>query len=155
MTYLQKTFSSDEHVLVSAHLHWINYARPVFFIILSMAVLYAWAKLGQQYPTFNVPFSLFALIFSVAAITDILKIKKTEIICTNKRCIIKRGIFAVRTQELKNNRIESIEIFQPLWGRILDYGTLKFSGTGITAIFFAGISQPRETKAEIEDIFVH
>ena len=58
----------------------------------------------------------------------------------------------MKTEELKNSKVESIEIKQTILGRILDYGTIEFSGTGTSKVYFDNVDSPAAVKTEIDDI---
>ena len=55
-----------------------------------------------------------------------------EFVITNKRIICKTGIFSRRTLEMNLNKIESVNIDQSIFGRMLGYGTITIIGTGGT-----------------------
>lgn len=52
----------------------------------------------------------------------------TEVVITNMRILIKRGWFNVVTEEIDRGRIAGVTIFQPFWGRILNYGNVIIQG---------------------------
>ena len=68
--------------------------------------------------------------------------KTTELAVTNKRVIAKFGLISRRTVELNINRVEGIEVYQSLLGRIFDFGSLVISGTGSEQAPIPGISAP-------------
>ena len=74
-----------------------------------------------------------------------------EMVVTNKRVICKEGIIAVNTEELKNTRIESVEIKQTLWQRLWKYADIYFTGTGGSYVLFSNIKDAREVKSMLED----
>ncbi len=55
----------------------------------------------------------------------------TEIAVTNHRLILKRGFISRNVQELRVENIESVEVKQSVLGRILHYGRIQVSGTGV------------------------
>ena len=80
-----------------------------------------------------------------------LKLRMTEMVVTNKRVICKTGIIAVNTEELKNSRIESVEIKQTLWQRLWCYADIYFTGTGVSFVLFNNIRDARSVKSMLED----
>lgn len=95
---------------------------------------------------------VFAIFFGVWALYNFLKLYMTEMVITNKRVICRKGIISVRTEELKNNKIESIEIKQSILGRILGYATIWFSGTGTSKVKFEAVDDPWTVKSRVESI---
>jgi uncharacterized membrane protein YdbT with pleckstrin-like domain len=54
----------------------------------------------------------------------------TELAVTNKRVIYKTGWISRRTFEMNVAKVESVGVMQPLFGRLLGYGTILVKGTG-------------------------
>ena len=75
----------------------------------------------------------------------------TEIVVTNRRLIIKRGIIARRTEELSLNRIEEINLDQGILGRILSYGKVACHGTGSNVITTPTISSPMRFRVALQE----
>lgn len=130
ITYLSRSLSKDEEIKSIAELHWINWVWVVIFTILTFWMI------------ITIPF----------IIIKILDLKKREMICTTKRVIEKHGIIAVKTNELRNQKIESVSVEQGLFGRMLGYGTLKFVGSGASRLYMRNISNPAMMKIECENI---
>jgi uncharacterized membrane protein YdbT with pleckstrin-like domain len=61
---------------------------------------------------------------------------------TNQRVILKRGIFGREVLEIPLKKIESVECSQGLIERLLDYGTVKVSGSGNTSVSIGIIDNP-------------
>ena len=74
-----------------------------------------------------------------------------EMVVTTKRVICKSGIISVNTEELKNPRIESVEIKQSLWQRVWCYADIYFTGTGGSYVLFSNIKDARLVKGTLED----
>ena len=120
--YLTKTLSDNEEIKYVAKLHWINYIIP---IITS---------------------------FIVIGIIPLLRLLTTEMVCTTKRVIFKKGIISVTTDELRNIKIESVSVRQTIMGRILGYGNIIFTGSGNQQVIFCSVSSPAKIKANFESV---
>ncbi len=134
--YLNKTLSKGEKILETANLHWMAYLPVVFYTIIGLITIFVGV----------------GLFFLIVAGFKFLSNRKTEMIVTNKRIVIKKGIIAVKTDEVKNGKIESISIRQGILGRVFDYSDLYFSGTGTEKVKFTYVAQPVITKSKIEDV---
>jgi len=66
----------------------------------------------------------------------------TELAITNKRVIAKTGLIQRRTIEMFLEKIESIQVDQGVFGRLLDFGSVIISGTGVQSAPFRNISDP-------------
>jgi uncharacterized membrane protein YdbT with pleckstrin-like domain len=54
----------------------------------------------------------------------------TEIAVTTHRVIYKTGFIRRYTAEMNMDKVESVDVVQPLLGRLLDYGSVRVRGTG-------------------------
>lgn len=52
----------------------------------------------------------------------------TEIVVTDMRILVKRGWFNVVTEEIDRARIAGVTVFQPIWGRVFNYGWVNIQG---------------------------
>ena len=71
---------------------------------------------------------------------------------TNKRVILKKGIISRKSEEMKVESIETVEIIQGVFGRILGFGTIKVTGRGISNLIFQKINNPMDVKRKIESL---
>ena len=69
---------------------------------------------------------------------------------TNKRVVHKEGFIATRTDEMKLDRVETVELEQPILGRILGYGDVKITGMGVSDVIFRKVAKPFEVKKAID-----
>ena len=131
MTYIEESLSSGEKIEALFPLHW--FARMPMYIWLVLAI-----------PTIGITLIL--------ALYEYLKLKHLEQGVTNKRVILKRGIISRRTEEMKLQSIETVEIDQGIGGRMFGYGTVKITGRGISDVIFKGIDDPMHVKRQIESV---
>ena len=115
--YINSNLIKDEVLVFETKYHWIIYFR-IFTLILALMT-------GGLY-------------FIYVYIKQI----KSEFGITNKRLIIKTGIISRRTLELNLSKIESVNVYQSVLGRMLGYGTLGVTGTGGTKEIFTKIDNP-------------
>ena len=150
VSYVTGTLSADEEIREVIKLHWFNYILTgllglmAFLLVLLYFINLALDSFG------NSPMP--ALLFVIWTGYDFLRLYTTEMVITNKRVICKKGIISVKTEELKNSKIESVEIKQSISGRIFGYATIKLSGTGTSKVVFKTIDDPWGVKSKIETI---
>jgi uncharacterized membrane protein YdbT with pleckstrin-like domain len=71
-----------------------------------------------------------------------IKIRSTELAVTNRRVIAKFGFISRDTIEINIARVESVQVNQGLAGRLLNFGTIVFSGAGTPQATLANIADP-------------
>ena len=131
MSYIEDSLSAGEEVRAIFTLHWVAKIPMIIWIILAI-------------PTIGITLIL--------AVWEWLKLRSIEQGATNKRVILKTGIISRKTDEMKISSIETIEITQGVIGRILDFGTVKVTGRGISDLIFDKIDDPMDVKRKIESI---
>ena len=130
MTYIEKTLSSKESIQSSFELHWIAWLLLVGWLLLAL-------------PTLGITLLM--------AGYEYLRIKCIEQAVTNRRVIFKRGIISRHTEEMLLNSVETVEIRQSIWGRILGYATIMVTGRGESDLQLKWMQKPLEVKRAIED----
>lgn len=75
----------------------------------------------------------------------------SEFAVTNRRVMIKTGLIQRRTLELNLSKVESIEVEQTFWGRLLGYGEIEVIGTGGTRERFDRIAAPLEFRKAVHE----
>jgi uncharacterized membrane protein YdbT with pleckstrin-like domain len=78
-----------------------------------------------------------------------IKLRATELAVTNKRVIAKFGFISRDTIEINLARIESVQVSQTVMGRLLDYGTIVFSGAGTPQATLPSIASPLEFRKAV------
>ncbi|MEW6690190.1 MAG: PH domain-containing protein [Pseudomonadota bacterium] len=131
MSYIEESLSAGEKVESLFALHWFAWLPMVLWLVLGVV-------------TFGLTW--------IIALYEYLRLKFTEMGVTNKRVVLKTGIIGRKTEEMKLASIETVEIDQGVWGRILGFGTVKVTGRGISDVVFRGIDDPMAVKRRIEGV---
>lgn len=101
------------------------------------------------WPVKLVAFGVFIL--SLLAFAQKMIIKYTTEICiTTDRLVVKRGMISRLVAEINVDRIEGIDVFQGILGRILDFGYVSVRGMGVGEIALPQIQQPIPFRRAIE-----
>lgn len=74
----------------------------------------------------------------------------TEVGVSNRRVLIKKGLFSEKSIEVLLPKVESIGINQSMLGRMLGYGSVIVRGTGGTFETFDKIRQPSEFRRQVQ-----
>lgn len=91
-------------------------------------------------------FLLLSVIGAPVRIVYIIWMRCTEFAITNKRLILKKGWIMRKTEEIRLNRIEEVNLHQSITGRILGYGRLQVRGTGGSGIRLPQMARPLEFR---------
>jgi len=126
MSYLEESLSAEEKVVAVFRQHWITRIWLVIWILLIVTI--------------------------PIAIYEWLRLRTIEHGVTNKRVVFKQGIISRHTEEMKLGSIETVEIDQGIWGRILGFGDIKVTGRGISDVVFRRMDDPMEVKRKIEGV---
>jgi membrane protein YdbS with pleckstrin-like domain len=144
MPYYTKVLQPDETVKVVGRLHWSMYIRSVIVLLIALGV-----AVGSYWLP-DPDWQRYALLASgVIGVLGLLLLLKawinrmaTEIVVTDRRVILNRGLLRRHTMEMNMSRIEMVDVKQSLWGRIWGYGTVEIHGTGADIEPLEGIGSP-------------
>ena len=147
MRYIDKSLGINEKIKYEVKLHWINYITWWFFFFVSgFFTVILLFECDINYLLLCCTLGL--LVYSLYGF---LKLYMTERIITNKRVVYKEGIISLNTEELKNDKIEGIEVKQDILGKILDYGDVVFTGIGASKVIFIAVDNPIKVKKEADE----
>ena len=145
--YLERVLAADEQILETAQLHWVNYLKQWFFAFFGAVFFMVFLMLPDSQPVLNL-----AIVSFGVSVYFWLKNRTTEMVITNRRVVLKRGIISVHTSEIRNVKVETVRLHQGILGRLLGYGDLVFTGTGESHTIFSVVASPAKTKAKFEAI---
>ena len=128
MSYIEESLSEGEQLVARFKLHWVE-RLPIFL----------WCVLVVTLPL---------------AIYEWLKLRCTEIGVTNKRVVIKTGIISRHTEEMRIGSIETVEIRQSIWGRMLGFGDVHVTGKGTSDLVLHRMANPIDVKRRIEGVSI-
>ena len=131
MSFIEESLSSGEEVVARFKLHWLARLLLVLWILLAV-------------PTLGITLLL--------ALYEFLRLRGIEQGVTNKRVIYKTGIVSRKSEEMKLTSIETVEIEQGVWGRLLGFGDVKITGRGTSDLLFRRIADPMSVKRRIESV---
>jgi uncharacterized membrane protein YdbT with pleckstrin-like domain len=154
MSYASKHLIPDEKLLYETRLSWVVLFWPV--IVPSLILLGLGGYLVYHYANadvYNMKEIGVGLIVAAALVFGIGLTKRnaTEMAVTNKRVLIKQGVFGRRTLEILLQKIESIAVEESMSGRILGFGTVIVRGTGGTPEPFKKMAHPLEFRRHVEE----
>jgi uncharacterized membrane protein YdbT with pleckstrin-like domain len=148
MSYVERILQPGEQIRHISSIHWIVY-WPGVGVALLAAVAY-W--LSETLPLTR--FWLYtacalALVAVALLVQEWFTWWTTEIAVTNRRVIYKEGFISLRTNEMNMDKVESVQVYQSILGRMLDYGTVTILGTGEGFETLRTIAGPIELRNSI------
>jgi uncharacterized membrane protein YdbT with pleckstrin-like domain len=153
MSYIHKSLLDGEEIVYLTRRHKIIFTYPVIWLLVS-AILFGVKWIFVFKPEINFALSIFSGIFLGVAIIHALviwiKYLCAEFGITNQRVIVKEGFLKRKTSEIFLKSVESVQVDQSLWGRILNFGTIIVSGTGGVSDPLSMIRNPLDFKKQVQ-----
>jgi uncharacterized membrane protein YdbT with pleckstrin-like domain len=131
MPYIEDSLSAGEQIVGFFRLHWISRRWIALWIVLAI-------------PTVGITL--------IVALFEFLRLRSIEQGVTNKRVIYKKGIISRKSEEMKLNSIETVDIDQGIAGRIFGFGDVTVTGRGLSNVVFKSVDDPMAVKRKIENV---
>jgi uncharacterized membrane protein YdbT with pleckstrin-like domain len=142
VSYIDENLLPDEHVVYRADLHWIIFARAILVLVVGLVLVFE-PRIAQA--------SVVVLLIGVVMLVPpFVAYRTTELGVTNKRVIVKTGLFRRRTLELLLRQVEAILVDQSLLGRLFGFGSITLTGTGGVREIFHRVRDPLELRRRIQ-----
>ena len=129
-SYVNRNLAVDEQVVYEAKVSW---ASQWLLILLGIGTI----MMG------------IGIVFLLVAVVNVLT---TELVITNKRVIAKFGLISRKTVELKNSKVESVQVDQSIMGRLLNFGSIVVSGAGGPQAPIPNISAPLQFRSKLNEM---
>ena len=130
MSYLDESLAPGETVVTRFHLHWMAKGRLILGIVLIPVVI-----------------GIFITIY------EWLRLRGIELGVTTQRVVCKTGIVGRETEEVRLTAIETVDLSQSAWGRLLGYGDVRVTGRGESSLVFTRVADPVAVKRAIEGAY--
>ena len=148
MSYIDRNLIAGERVVYRTRLHWLVFVTPILFTAIVL-LPGAWFLANSSWQSFAwVPLALALFVLLPAVI----KRQSSDFAVTNKRVMMKAGVFTTRSVELLLNKIEAIAVNQSLPGRLFGYGDIVVTGSGGTREAFSHIQAPLEFRRAVQSV---
>lgn len=148
MSYLQKSLAPGEAVVAVFRLHWIVWIR--LWVVIVLGIIAVAALLVAQIAWGALAAAVIAILI---AGYQWLWLRGIEQAVTTRRVVRKIGIVSRTTTELRLASIETVDLHQSFWGRILGFGNVEITGRGETAMALYRIAHPIGVKRDIESAY--
>jgi uncharacterized membrane protein YdbT with pleckstrin-like domain len=143
MSYIHKNLQANETIEYKADIHWFIFVLPA--VLLLLGFLFYPVKIS---PILHYAGLAFLILGAFILIKRLLLKMGTEYVITNKRVILKSGVFSRDALELMLNKCEGLRINQSVVGRIFGFGTILVTTGGVTNQF-RFVANPMKFRNEI------
>jgi uncharacterized membrane protein YdbT with pleckstrin-like domain len=159
MSYVESNLVPGETVIYQTRLHWIVMLSQIILGCLllalpgSLLLYYAFSHTELEINSVHLMQAGGVALLVCGLITIVVgsvKRNATEMAVTNRRVVIKTGLAGRKTIEMLLNKVESIEVSETTFGRMLGYGTIVIIGTGGTSEPFHDIAHPLEFRNQVQ-----
>ena len=159
MSYVSHTLGTGETIEYEVEFHWLWTFSAYFFLVLfgGTGIIGSFLLYTEEQTqnAIEVIMSVGAVGLAVGLIIFLyMMIKKwtTERVLTNLRFIQKKGWIIRKTEEIRIDRMEEVNLNQSILGRIFDYGDVCISGMGVGHIFLKMIDDPLGYQKKLNDL---
>jgi uncharacterized membrane protein YdbT with pleckstrin-like domain len=159
MSYVESNLVPGETVIYQTRLHWTVMLGHILLgcLLLDLPgmflLYYALTHTGMESKTLHAMEGggIILLVCGVIVILlGMVRRNATEMAVTNRRVVIKTGLFSRKTIEMLLNKVESIEVSETAIGRMMGYGTIVVIGTGGTLEPFHKVAHPLEFRNQVQ-----
>jgi len=158
MRYIEASLIPGESIVYQTRLHWIVMLRHILLGLVLLAGSGALLSYYLHHPRLGntsehlTEGGAAALLLCgvVAIIAGAVRRNATEMAVTTRRVVVKQGLVDRKTIEMLLNKIETIEVSEPMVGRMLGYGSITIVGTGGTSEPFHKIAHPLQFRNGVQ-----
>ncbi len=129
MRYIERILQPGETLVYSGRIHWIVYGPAMLLAFVALAML-TQIKTGTTGLSWLIASAAFWLAAGVTFASAWFRRWTTEIDVTNRRIVYKCGFIRRHTVEMNMDKVESVDVDQSIFGRLLNYGDVTIHGTG-------------------------
>ena len=130
MSYLTESLAPGETIVARFALHWTAKGRLILGIVLIPVIV-----------------GIFLTIY------EWLRLRAIELGVTTHRVVRKTGIISRDTEEIRLSAIETVDMHQSTWGRLLGYGDVRVTGRGESSMLLYRVADPVSVKRAIETAY--
>jgi uncharacterized membrane protein YdbT with pleckstrin-like domain len=130
VSYLDESLAPGEKIVARFRLHWTAKGRLILGIVLIPLVV-----------------GIFITIY------EWLRLRAIELGVTTHRVVRKTGIVSRETDEIRLTAVETIDLDQSFWGRLLGYGNVRVTGRGESRMLLNHVEDPVGVKRAIETAY--
>jgi uncharacterized membrane protein YdbT with pleckstrin-like domain len=160
MSYVAKVLQPGETILATGRYHWTIYLWSIFWALLGVVLflVMSTSSIGdfaseltgfEKSRIGEVVLLIFLVLAALSFIRAWFRQWTTELAVTDRRVIYKTGFIKRVTAEMNMGKVETVQVDQPVLGRLLNYGTVHIRGTGTGLEHLHRIADPLALRTAI------
>ena len=171
LAYVRQSLGAGEEIIFVGEFHWIYTLKAILCIFwgfvgaafIVAASVYFEGNYGKGFasrdwlgmvrelnPAIRLGSFMVFILGLVSFARKMVVRSATEIVITSTRLIFKRGLVARFVGEMNIDRIESVNVLQSFWGRLLGYGRILVHGMGVGEILLPPLRDPLGFRRAID-----
>lgn len=148
-SYIRESMARDEILLYEGSVSWAGFVTLLICCGFFVTIFGLIALRTSASPVIVVYAGLFSAMYCYI---NYLMLSAIELGVTNRRVIAKTGIISREIIEVRNDKIEGVQIKQPMLGRAFDFGTVIIRGSGQTEVPLQFISDPLAFRRAVDEV---
>lgn len=148
MSYIDSNLLQGEHIVYRTCLHWKIFVVPLLFTLIVLLPSTWWLANGNWSHYAWIPLAVGVLVLT----PPFIKRQSSDFAVTNKRVMMKTGVFSTRSIELLLSKIEAIAVHQTFGGRVFGFGDIEVTGSGGTRERFSNIQAPLDFRRSVQSV---
>ena len=149
MRYIERILQPGETLVYSGRIYWIVSIRQPWPWRSSHWAILTQAKSGPTGLSWLIASIAFWLAAAVTFASAWFRRWTIEIDVTNRRVVYKEGFVKRHTIEMNMDKVESVDVDQTIFGRLLNYGDVTVHGTGEGWETLHNIGAPLELRNHV------
>ena len=141
MGYVERSLLDGEGLIYLGRSHWLPvFAAPAGALLVALLLWPGGSLIGP----------LLLILGALLLALQYAAWSAQEFALTDRRAILKEGVFARRIQEVPLRTVESVALREGLAGRLAGYATLEIVGTGGSKITWPAVPDPLAVKTDLQ-----
>lgn len=142
MSYFDRSLSTNESIRYASSLSWYTQLKSVFLAIFLFLVGLCSPIFTREIDHTGYVGIILILAFVFIILKSFLIINSTELVLTNLKVAMKKGILNIQVFEINLQKIESVQVQQTWLGRLFNFGMIELHGMGGSPIMINNVKDP-------------
>jgi uncharacterized membrane protein YdbT with pleckstrin-like domain len=156
-SYIEQILQPGEQRLYSGRLHWILFVPGLLLLIATVVfAMLGWGDSPSGSGWRRIVLLPLAVLCAAGSAYYLFKAWlerwTTEIEVTDRRVILKQGFIRRETVEMHMDKVESVDVVQSIFGRIVNYGDVTIRGVGVGLEPLRMVAEPLELRNHITGV---
>ncbi len=156
MGFAENDLAPDETIICQTGIHpiilWSPLSIVAYFYVLSTILMVIMVSASNEMAMPMIVWVITSLLPFGYIVLKVIKYKCTEYALTNRRVLVKTGLFSRNVVATSLGKIESVRLDQSVIGRMFDFGNLTFVGTGGQGNVLKNVRKPLVFRQKYQEL---